>query len=109
MKIKYCWRCRMDVPMLDKEEAEIASKLLSEGFQEAKKQMKAPISENFKKLLNYYKDLTGFEETNPNAIMHHIIDMYGPDCENCGKPYRTKTATICPKCGNKRNLKENLS
>ncbi|MDF2551278.1 MAG: hypothetical protein K0R77_553 [Chryseobacterium sp.] len=91
----------MDVPMLDSEEGEIASKLLSEGFQEAKKLRKPP---RFSKLLSYYKDVTGFEETNPNAIMHHFIDMYGPDCENCGKPYRTETATFCPKCGNKRKL-----
>ena len=101
MKIRYCWRCKMDVPMLDSEEGKIASKLLSEGYQEAKKLMKAP---NFSKLLNYYKDVTGFEETNHIAIMHHFIDMYGPDCENCGKPYRTETATFCPKCGNKRQI-----
>ncbi len=91
----------MDVPMLDSEEGKIASKLLAEGFQEAIKQRKTP---DFKKLLNYYKDLTGYEETNHNAIMHHFIDMYGPDCENCGKPYRTETATFCPKCGNKRKV-----
>ncbi|REC51140.1 zinc-ribbon domain-containing protein [Candidatus Chryseobacterium massiliense] len=23
---------------------------------------------------------------------------------NCGKPYRTETATFCPKCGNKRKI-----
>ena len=104
MKIRYCWRCRMDVPMLDEEEGKIASKLLAEGFQEFKTTRKTPFNENFKKLLDYYNNLTGFEETNPNAIMHHFIDMYGPDCENCGKPYRTKTATFCPKCGNKRKI-----
>lgn len=104
MKIRYCWRCRMDVPMLDEEEGKIASKLLAEGFQEFKTARKKPFNENFKKLLDYYNNLTGFEETNPNAIMHHFIDMYGPDCENCGKPYRTETATFCPKCGNKRKI-----
>lgn len=77
---------------------------LSEGFQEARKLSKASIQENFKKLLDYYKEVTGFEETNPNAIMHHFIDMYGPDCENCGKPYRTESATFCPKCGNRREI-----
>ncbi|MCQ4139806.1 hypothetical protein [Chryseobacterium sp. EO14] len=91
----------MDVPMLDEEEGKIASKLLAEGFQEFKTARKTPLNENFKKLLDYYNNLTGFEETNPNAIMHHFIDMYGPDCEKCGKPYRTETATFCPKCGNK--------
>lgn len=94
----------MDVPMLDEEKGKIASKLLAEGFQEFKTARKTPLNENFKKLLDYYNNLTGFEETNPNAIMHHFIDMYGPDCENCGKPYRTETATFCPKCGNKRNI-----
>ncbi|WP_336689988.1 MULTISPECIES: hypothetical protein [unclassified Chryseobacterium] len=104
MKIRYCWRCRMDVPMLDEEEGKIASKLLAEGFHEVKTARKTPFNENFKKLLDYYNNLTGFEETNPNAIMHHFSDMYGPDCENCGKPYRTETATFCPKCGNKRKI-----
>lgn len=46
MKIRYCWRCKMDVPMLDSEEGKIASKLLTEGFQEAVKPRKAPILEN---------------------------------------------------------------
>ncbi len=104
MKIRYCWRCRIEMPMLDSEEAAIAEKLLAEGFQNAKNMMKAPVSENFRKLLDYYKETTGYEETNPNAIMHHFIHLYGPDCENCGKPYRTDTATFCPKCGNKRDL-----
>lgn len=40
MKIRYCWRCGMDVPMLDSEEGKIASQLFAEGFQEARKQMK---------------------------------------------------------------------
>ncbi len=104
MKIRYCWRCRTDMPMLDSEEAAIAEKFLAEGFQNAKNMMRAPVSENFRKLLGYYKETTGYEETNPNAIMHHFVDLYGPDCENCGKPYRTNKAAFCPKCGNKRDL-----
>ncbi|MBW3521967.1 hypothetical protein KO535_07320 [Chryseobacterium sp. NKUCC03_KSP] len=91
----------MNVPMLDSEEGKIASKLLAEGFQEAIKQRKTP---DFRKLLDYYKEITGYEETNHNAIMHHFIDMYGPDCENCGKPYRTEIAAFCPKCGNRRKV-----
>ena len=40
MEIKYCWRCRMDIPMLDKEESKIASELYAEGFQEFKRSKK---------------------------------------------------------------------
>jgi hypothetical protein len=46
----------MDVPMLDEEEGKIASKLLSEGFQEVKTARKTPLNENFKKLLDYYNN-----------------------------------------------------
>ena len=102
MEIKYCWRCKMNVPMLDKEEFLIASKLYSQGF----KIGKADIQDRFKELLDYYNNLTGFGETEPNSIMHHAIEQIGPDCENCGKPYRTPKAIICVACGNKRNIEE---
>lgn len=44
------------------------------------------------------------KQTEPNAIMHHAIGMYGTDCENCGKPYRTPKAKICAACGNKSTV-----
>jgi len=84
----------MDVPMLDEDEFEKASELYSSGFKDR--------SLRFKPLLDYYNDLTGYEYTNPNAIMHHEIALYGPPCEKCGKPYRTPLATFCAACGNKR-------
>lgn len=102
MKIRYCWRCRMEVPMLEGEESKIASQLYAEGFRALKKDNQ----NRFKKLLDYYNELTGFEERNPNAILHHFADMYGPDCEVCGKPYRTHQATFCAACGNKRKMKK---
>ena len=37
MEIKYCWRCKMEVPMLNKEEFEIASALYQKGFRVLKK------------------------------------------------------------------------
>ena len=88
----------MDIPMLNREEFAIASELYSKGF----KKVKVNRQERFKELLDYYNDLTGFEETEPNAIMHHSIEQFGPDCENCGKPYRTPKAKLCLACGNKR-------
>ena len=46
-----------------------------------------------------YTALTGFRETHANAVMHHRISMYGPPCPNCGKPFRTPTASFCTECG----------
>ena len=88
----------MDIPMLDKEEFSIASELYSRGF----KIEKTDRQDRFKELLEYYKNLTGFVETEPNAIMHHSLELIGPDCESCGKPYRTSKAKLSAYCGDKR-------
>lgn len=95
MKILWCWRCKMDVPMLDDDEFESAKELYSQGFKK--------VEDRFQPLLDYYNKLTGFAETNPNAIMHHQISQYGAACENCGKPYRTPEASFCAACGSKRH------
>jgi len=100
MEIKYCWRCKMEVPMLDTKEFDIASELYAKGF----KILKADRQEKFKDLLDYYNNLTGFGETEPNAIMHHALEQIGPNCENCGKPYRTPKAKLCAACGNMRDI-----
>jgi len=83
--------------MLDDEEFKKASELYSLGFKTAGKR-----ETRFAQLLNYYNELTGFNETEPNAIMHHQISQYGPVCRKCGKPYRTPLASFCAACGNKR-------
>lgn len=98
MKNLWCWRCKMEVPMLDEEEYTVAWKLYTDAFQAKGKTR----YERFKPLLDYYKEVTGFEESEPNAIMHHRISQYGPPCGNCGKPYRTPQASLCAACGNKR-------
>jgi hypothetical protein len=100
MKILWCWRCRMEIPMLNEEEYAIAFKLYRESFGRRKAGMTR--EESFKPMLDYYNDLTGFNETEPNAIMHHRIEQYGPPCENCGKPCRTPKASFCAACGHKR-------
>jgi len=62
-------------------------------------------AESAQPLLDYFNQLTGFGETEPNAIMYHRISQYGPACGTCGKPYRTPLATICVACGGKRNTR----
>lgn len=100
MENLWCWRCKMEIPMLNEEEHLIASKLYRQGFETGKCNMTR--QERFKALLDYYNELSGFEETEPNAIMHHRIELYGPPCENCDKPYRTSKASFCAACGHKR-------
>ena len=102
MEIKYCWRCKMEIPMLTDEEYSVAHELFLKGARTFEKDRQ----KRFKKLLDYYSNLTGFVETEPNAIMHHAISMFGPDCENCGRPYRTPRAKLCASCGNKRSTNE---
>lgn len=100
MKLIWCWRCKMELPMLDEEEYFIVSKLYGESFQKMKKGLSR--KDSFKPMLDYYKQITGFEETEPNAIMHHRISIYGIPCEKCDKPYRTPMASYCAACGNKK-------
>jgi hypothetical protein len=49
--------------------------------------------------LDRYLELTGFRETNVNALWHHRLGDLGPPCESCGKPMRTKQARFCAECG----------
>lgn len=46
-----------------------------------------------------YLRLTGFAESNHNAIMHHAVELYGPACCSCDKPLRTPAARQCAACG----------
>lgn len=88
----------MEMPMLDEEEfAQIAPL-----FSKVSKARSGNLSERFRPVLDKYFELTGFMETNQNAIWHHRISLYGPPCEKCGKPYRTSVASFCAACGNKR-------
>jgi len=49
--------------------------------------------------LELYRAITGFAETNINAIRHHRISLYGLPCQACGKPLRTPRASFCAACG----------
>lgn len=54
--------------------------------------------------LAQYEHLTGFKETNPNALHHHRLSIYGPPCTHCGKPLRTPQARFCAMCSTPRTF-----
>ena len=82
--------------MLDEEESKQAAAIYSSAFKTGNAgQMR-------ESLLEYYNGITGFGETEPNAVMHHFVSIYGPPCEECDKPYRTPSAKLCAACGHKR-------
>lgn len=112
MKIRWCWRCKMDVPMLSRKEFQLCLKARQLGRPFIRKEIEKRNITDYKWLDNglksyesqryfieMYRVITGSEETNPNAIWHHVIDEYGPDCPNCKKPLRTKRARYCVACG----------
>ncbi len=103
MQKLWCWRCKMEVTMLDDEEYFRAVEIYRRNLDILDK----PTQEKEKELLDYYNNLTGGNETDPNVIMHHRIAQYGPPCKKCGKPYRTPLASSCESCGNIRFDKSN--
>ncbi|HXS12807.1 MAG TPA: hypothetical protein VN734_08895 [Acidobacteriaceae bacterium] len=92
----WCWRCKSEMPMLDAHEYGQIAALYEAGIRAAVKNISR--DERFAPVLARYQELTGYSETNPNAVMHHRLSLYGPPCSNCGKPLRTPQAKLCGSC-----------
>jgi hypothetical protein len=97
MKSLWCWRCKMNVPMLEEDEYRLVvskhgQKVASSGMADRIGRFHGPV-------LLEYERITGFHETNPNAVYHHRVSLYGPPCPNCTKPLSTPRAKFCAACG----------
>lgn len=112
VKVLWCWRCKMDIPMLDDVEFERVRSIGQECARDTKefrRKYNLPLSAidlatRFRPMLDEYEKITGFRETNPNAVWHHCISQYGPPCANCGHILRTPVASKCFECGHVRKL-----
>lgn len=106
----------MDIPMLEEpewEEVMEADRAAGDRLNAATASRRVPltgagsfarISEaereaRFAPMLAAYERLTRFHETNPAAIWHHRVSLYGPPCQQCGRPLRTPEARFCAACG----------
>lgn len=115
MQVMWCWRCGRDIPMLDPEEIELVWRAHDRGlalldaesirriYQEHAGdteglQNRLEFERKYGGMLQEYKRITGYHETNPMAIWHHRIGLYGPPCAHCGKPLRTPQAKRCGAC-----------
>jgi hypothetical protein len=79
----------MVMPMLEKGEADYV-------FAPARSRFYVDVAPQ---ILGRYLEVTGFEETNVNAVFHHVVSLYGPPCATCGKLLRTPRAKLCAACG----------
>jgi hypothetical protein len=78
VKLLCCWRCQIDIPMLEEHEA---AHVLEDGSDQ-------------ERIRRRYFAVTGIEETNANAIWHHVVSLYGAPCSSCGRPLRTAGANV---------------
>jgi hypothetical protein len=92
MKTLWCWRCKVEIPMLDDDEFNRVMSLRGTGTDGDMWERK------FGTVLREYERITGFHETNINAVWHHKLSLYGPPCRNCGRPLRSPQARICGAC-----------
>jgi hypothetical protein len=112
----HCWRCQMSIPMLtDDEWAQVEPHLANaiEQIKAYREQHNCSLSEATTKgfginALAVYEALAGFRESNPNALSHHRLRLYGPDCPNCGKSLRTPQARFCAKCSYERPQRDGV-
>ncbi|WP_052523395.1 hypothetical protein [Bradyrhizobium sp. STM 3809] len=104
----YCWRCGIEVPMLDEQEWAEIEPLLRKRFDDIKNYRRAnectlgqatAAVDSKAGALQRYRELAGFDETNALAIWHHRRSDFGRPCTSCGKPLRTPRAKLCAACG----------
>lgn len=110
MRYCFCWRCQREMPMLDEEEYAEIRRLIQEVV---RKMRETPgirkgngegysMRELFKPVRDEYERMTGWRDMHQNVIMHHRLELLGPDCPKCSKPLRTPEARCCVECGWKR-------
>jgi hypothetical protein len=102
MEKLYCWRCEKEVPMMNAHEFDHAKVLYRRAMFSGKQAGKPKGNINFHPLIEYYHHISGVYESNPNIIIHHRREDFGPVCLDCGKPFRKPDSDCCAECGSTR-------
>ncbi len=96
----------MEIPMMEEHEWEQVSPLLSNmvsRIKEYRSEHNCDLTTAQKNVLNLacekYNEITGFQETNGNALWHHRLADWGCECKSCGHLLRTSKAKRCANCG----------
>ena len=108
----YYWRCGIAVPLLGEDEWSAIKPLLRAGIRDVQnysRRTQAELREALERnqgvpALQAYKDITGFLETNINAIWHHRRSQFGVPCPQCRNLLRTPRAKFCAECGSTAHL-----
>jgi hypothetical protein len=105
-KTYYCWRCKVSIPFLTLDEWKEVHPLLVVDMERIKsirratgEALQSAIDSLRHTACERYAEITGVEETNPNALWHHHLDLYGRECAACGQLFRTPQARFCAQCG----------
>jgi hypothetical protein len=107
MEKLWCWRCQVEIPMLEEHEWQQVEPLLTSFVKDVKRHREyhsSSVHEATKAsspdpALQKYFELTGFREANIDALWHHRASLYGHPCLRCTKPLRTHAAKLCAECG----------
>ena len=109
MKKYYCWRCEREIPMLEEHEWTRIAPLLTNHIDKVKfiRQRQSCDLKTARQIAgqeacDLYFEITGYRETCFEAIWHHRLSDFGPECPRCGRLFRTPKASFCVNCGLKR-------
>ncbi|MGD1850923.1 MAG: hypothetical protein ACFCBU_10045 [Cyanophyceae cyanobacterium] len=103
----YCWRCKVEVPLLNEDEWEEIGPLLKAGVIEIRNyrlRMNASLIEALERnqdlpVLIRHRELTGVDAVSFNSLWHHRRSDWGPVCPECNRLFRTPRAKLCAACG----------
>jgi hypothetical protein len=109
-EMRYCWRCREEVPMLNEAAVAEIQALWANATEKNLQRQNSAVdfdddddqSPEMKSVYRRYRELTGKEWKMRHLTPYHRLADLGPPCIQCGKPLRNPNASICLECGKKQ-------